>query len=174
MAFTPLDTADIEVGKPVKKKLFTQTKDNFDDLNSRIGALETGAAKVDVFITEVTNLQQYVNGTELERIMLFRASRDLRIINAQIYVLSSSTGTLPTGGILEFDLRTGSDISSLSTVFSVRPTITGLTEGSTNGTLNFITNGELVSQGDWIALDITNLQTGQSRIFIDIYAEPSA
>ena len=173
MAFTPLDPADIEVGKPVKKKLFQTTKDNFDDLDSRIGALETGASKVDVFICEIANLGQYVNGTILERIMLHRASRDLRIINVQVYVLASSSGALPTGGTLEYDVRTGSDVSSLSTVFTVKPTITGLTEGSTNSAVSFITNGELVSQGDWIALDITNLQTDQSRIFVDIYCEPS-
>ncbi len=173
MAFTPIDANDIEVGKPVKKRLFQTTKDNFDDLNSRTGALETGAAKIEIFVSEIVNLGQYEQGGDLERVMLFRASRNINITNAQIYVLSSSTGSLPTGGTLEFDIKVGSDPSSLSTVFNTRPSTTGLTEGSTNASVDFITNGNIINQGQWISLDITSLQTGQSRIFIDFYGEPN-
>lgn len=171
MAFTPIDNTDIEVGKPVKKKLFRLTKENFDDIDSRISALEAGASKVELFVTEITNLNQYTNGGELTRLMLYRASSDLRIINAQIYVVSSSSGSLPTGGVLEFDMRVGTDLSSLTTIFNTRPSVTGITEGSTNPSVDFITNGELIDQGEYIAFDITNLQDNQGRVFIDIFAE---
>lgn len=171
MAYIPLDNNDLEVGKPTKKSLFTRIKDNQTDFNTRIGALETGASKVELFNSEIANLGQYVNGGDLTRIMLFRASRDLTITNVQVYVLSSSTGSLPTGGTLEFDIRVGNTISSMNTVFNIKPTITGLTEGSTNSAVNFITDGELIDQGQFIALDITSLQTNQSRIYVDIYSE---
>lgn len=171
MAFTPIDPTDIEVGKPTKKRIFETSRTNFNDHESRINSLEAGASKVEIFVSEIANLNQYVTDDTLERVMLFRASRNLRIINAQIYVLSSSSGALPTGGILEFDIRVGTDISALTTVFATKPSVTGLTEGSTNSSVNFVTDGELVNQGEWIALDITNLQIGQSRIFIDVFAE---
>lgn len=171
MAYIPLDDADLEVGKPTKKSLFVTIKDNQEDFNSRIGSLETGASKVELFNFEVANLGQYINGGDLERLSLFRASRDLTIVNVQVYVLSSSTGGLPTGGTLEFDVRVGNTPSSMTTVFNIKPTITGTTEGSTNGSVSFITDGELIDQGQFIALDITSLQTNQSRIYVDIYAE---
>lgn len=172
MAFDPIDPTDIEVGKPTKKSLFTTIKGNEDDLNTRVGALETGAAKIELFNCEIVNLNQYNIGGSLDRIMLFRASRDLTITNAQIYVLASSTGSLPTGGTLEFDIRVGNDPSTLATIFNTKPSTTGLTEGSTNPTVDFITDGELIDQGQWIALDITSLQDAQSRVYIDVFAEP--
>lgn len=172
MAFNTLDPNDIIAGKPTKKSIFTTIKDNEDDLDGRVGALEAGAAKIDIFISEIANLGQYTNGGSLDRIMLFRASRDLTIVNAQIYVLSDSSGNPPTGGTLEFDIRVGNDPGSLSTVFNTRPSTTGTAEGSTNSSVDFIADGELINQSQWIALDITNLQTGQSRVMIDIFAEP--
>lgn len=175
MAFNPIDQADIEVGKPVKKELFQTTKDNFDDHESRITSLANSAAKIDLFILEVANLIQYSpTGNTLSRIALFRASRNFRIINAQVYVLygGENQDRAPTAGTLEIDVKKGTDITSLNTIFSVRPAVTTFGEGDTNGTVSFVPNGEIVNQGEWLQLDITSLQTDQSRIFIDIFGEP--
>lgn len=172
MAYIPLNNADLVVGKPTKKSLFQTIKDNQEDFNSRIGALETGSSKVELFNFEVANLGQYTNSSgDIERLAMFRASRDLTIVNVQVYVLSSSTGGLPTGGTLEYDVRVGNTPSTMNTIFNIRPTITGTTEGSTNGAVNFVTDGELIDQGQFIAFDITSLQDNQSRIYVDIYAE---
>lgn len=173
MAFEVIDLTDLDVGKPTKRSIWVKTKNSLDDLNSRTGSLETGASKVELFVSEIVGLQQYITGGALERIMFFRASRDLRITNAQIYILASSTGTLPTSGTLEFDIRVGNTPATLATVFNVKPTVTTFAEGDTNGAVDFIVGGEDILQGQWIALDITNLQQGQSRIFIDIFSEPS-
>lgn len=49
MAYTTIPTADIVVGKPVKKDLWQKTKDNLDDHESRISALASSANKIVVF-----------------------------------------------------------------------------------------------------------------------------
>ena len=174
MAFTPIPAADIEVGKPTKKSIFKKTKDNFDDHESRITNLSTGANKVIVFVGEIANLKQYVNGSgELTRIMLEKASQDYSIVNVQIYVLHGGPDgdVAPTAGTLEIDIKQGTDLTSMNTIFSAKPSVTTFGNGDTNASVSFIVDGEKISQGDWIQLDITNLQTGQTRIFIDVYGE---
>lgn len=176
MAFDPIDAADIEVGKAVKKKLFQTTKDNFDDHETRITALSQGAAKVEVFIGEMNNLQQYSpNTSTISRVALFRASRDFTITNAQIYVLHGGPAqdVAPTAGTLEIDIKAGSSLAALNTIFTVKPAVTTFNEEDTNGSVSFIVDGEKVSQGDWLQLDITSLQTDQTRIFLDVFGEPS-
>jgi len=174
MAFTTIPGTDIEVGKPTKKSIFQKTKDNFDDHETRISALTAGAAKIENFVFEVANLAQYSpNGSSLERISLFRASRDMTIVNVQVYVLHSSSGSPPTAGTLELDILKGSTLATLSTIFTVKPSVTTFAEEDTNGAVAFVATGEDVSQGDWLQLDITSLQTDQSRIFIDVFSEPA-
>lgn len=175
MAFNPIDQNDIEVGKPVKQDLFQTTKDNFDDHEARIASLAQSAAKVEVFIGELSNLQQYSpNNATLQRVGLIRASRNFRIINAQIYVLHGGVNqdVAPTAGTLEIDVLKGTDLQTLNSIFSIRPAVTTFAEGDTNATVGFVPSGEIIDQGDWIQLDITSLQTGQTRIFVDIFAEP--
>lgn len=175
MAFDPIDQADIEVGKPVKKELFQKTKDNLDDHETRITSLAQGAAKVEVFIGELSNLQQYSpNNATLNRVGLFRASRDFQITNAQIYVLHGGPGQdiAPTTGTLEIDIKKGTALDTMNTIFSIRPAVTTFDEEDTNGSVAFIPNGEIISQGDWLQLDITSLQTGQTRIFVNVFGEP--
>lgn len=175
MAYTTIPAADIEVGKPVKKSLWQTTKDNQDDQEQRISDLTAGASKVIVFEGEIANLAQYADGTgALPRIMLFKASKDFTIVNVQIYVLhGGADGSIaPTAGTLECDVKSGTALGSMNTIFSVKPSVSTFGDGDTNGAVSFITDGEKVTQGDWMQLDITNLQTGQTRIFIDIYGEP--
>ena len=68
-------------------------------------------------------------------------------------------------------MRVGASLAAMTTIFNTKPFTAGITEGATNGAVDFITDGELIDQGEFIALDITNLQTNQSRIYVDIYAE---
>jgi len=175
MAFNTIDPNDIEVGKPTKKSLFQTIKDNEDDHEARISNLTLGASKIDVFIGELSNLQQYSpNNNDLVRIGLFRASRDFTLTNAQIYVLHGGPNqdVAPTAGVFEIDIKKGTSLSSLNTVFNVKPAVSTFNEEDTNATVSFIPGGEDVSQGDWLQLDITSLQTGQTRVFIDIFGEP--
>ena len=175
MAYITIPQADIEVGKPGKKSIFQKTRDNFEDHEARISANASANAKVPLFTVELANLQQYSpNNSTLFRIGLLKADRDLRIVNVQIYVLHGGPNqdVAPTSGTLEVDLVTGTALSSLTTIFSVKPSVTTFAEEDTNGAVSFIPDGEELDQGDWLQLDITSLQTGQTRIFIDIYAEP--
>lgn len=175
MAFTPIDQAQIEVGKPVKKELWQKTKDNLDDHEARITSLAQSAAKIDVFVCEISNLLQYSpNNSDLNRILLFKASRNFRIINAQIYVLfgGANQDVAPTAGTLEVDVKKGTDLQVMNTIFSIRPSVSTFAEGDTNASVGFVPNGEIIDQGDWVQLDITSLQTSQSRIFVDIFGEP--
>jgi len=175
MAYTTIPAADIEIGKPVKKSLFQTIKDNEDDHESRIADLTAGANKVIVFTFEMLGLKQYANMTgELTRVALFKASRDFSIVNAQIYVLHGGANgdVAPTGGTLEIDIKKGTTLGALNTIFTVKPSVTTFGDGDTNGSVTFVPNGEVVDQGDWLQLDITNLQDNQTRIFVDVYAEP--
>ena len=169
MAYTPIPAADIEVGKPTKKSLFQTIKDNEDDHESRIATLTAGANKVVVFSMEMANMFQYVNATgALERVALFKASSDFSIVNAQIYVLHGGPNgdVPPTAGTLEVDIKKGTSLSALNTIFTVKPAVTTFGDGDTNGSVTFTPGGEVVDQGDWLQLNITNLQTGQTR-YID-------
>lgn len=175
MAYTTIPSVDIEVGKPVKKSLWDTTKDNLDDHEDRIADLTAGANKVIVFTFEIAGLKQYVDGSgELIRISLFKSSLDFSIVNAQVYVLHGgpNADVAPTSGTLEIDVKKGTSLGSMNTIFSVKPAVTTFGDGDTNATVSFVPDGEIVDQGDWLQLDITNLQTGQTRIFVDIYGEP--
>ncbi len=174
MAFTTIPAADIEVGKPTKKSIFDKIKANEDDHETRITNLSTGANKVIVFNSEVANLIQYVNGSgELTRLFLYKADQAFSIVNVQVYVLHGGPDgdVAPTAGTLEIDIKQGTDLSSMNTIFSIKPSVTTFGNGDTNGSVSFIVDGEKIAQGDWVQLDITNLQTGQTRIYVDVYGE---
>ena len=46
MSYTAINSGEIESGKPVRADTQTKIKENFDDHESRILAVETGAATV--------------------------------------------------------------------------------------------------------------------------------
>lgn len=49
MAFSAINSSNIEVGDPVTNDLWTKVKDNFDDHETRVASLETNANRIYVF-----------------------------------------------------------------------------------------------------------------------------
>ena len=167
MAFIPLNSSQIEAGKAVRKELWQVTKDNFDDLNSRTTAIENVTQKIVVFNGPVLNIGQYAGSTALEQIFFYRAPLNLNIVEFQLYQRNAGAS-----GTLEADLKIGNDMSSLSSIMTVRPSILA-SAGDDVFSTNQLFATQAVSEGQFISLDFTLIQEGQGRVQVLILGEPS-
>lgn len=166
MAFNTIDPTQIEVGKAVRKELWDKTKDNQDDLDSRTSALEATGQKIVVFNDDFVGLSQYANGGALEQMFVYEAPLDISLITAEITVISEGVS-----GTTEADIRVGANRSSLSSVFSVRPSVAfGAGDEATSSNQIFAVTD--VDEGQLIVFDFLTLQSQSGRVHVKILAEP--
>ena len=144
MAYTPLTSTEIEVGKATKKELFTKIQNNEDDFNTRIGNLEGSAAKVIVFNEPVLNSTP---ADTLTNFVWYRAEFAFSLIDAKVIAGEIGGRT----GDLEMDVLISPtrDPSSGVSVFTTKPSIDyGLAsdyDESSNAV--FDTNNKVVDTG---------------------------
>jgi len=167
MSYTTPPTAKA-AGDPVEATDFNNYRDNIDDHETRMNALETGAAVLVIVDTDIHNLVQYANSAStLEGLIHFQAKQNMTLNSAIITDLVGSTS-----GSHEFDLlvsTTGisgtfnSVMSTLASVSSVTPA------ESVNGA--FLTVS--ISAQDWLRIDITSIAVGAKSINIAVNASTS-
>ena len=161
MSFVPLDLADLEAGKPVKKELWEQVKNNLDDLRSGLDGVEESAA-FDIYNLTVTNPS---NPAAINRrLPVFRARTETRITGLnlsfpQVYNDESEDLT----GTLEIDLEKSTDGGVTWNSILVSP-IEATTEGVGDviTTIAFDTGDvELLDVGDMLRFRYhpTNIRT---------------
>lgn len=158
MSYVAIDDNEIDVGDPVKKELFDKVKDNFDDHETRISAIENGSQKINVFKSVVLNAS---SASTLTGLAYFKADFAFNLIDAtvQIFEKGSLTGTL------EIDVKkstTDLDNSSFATVFTTEPSIDYSTASDYDESTNKVFDaGQVsISSGDILRLDITSLPSG--------------
>lgn len=68
MAFVPISSSDIAVGKPLKQSLFAQIKSNFDDLDSRLSSVES-VSHVAVTVEDSASIDFTLTGQQITAVV---------------------------------------------------------------------------------------------------------
>lgn len=155
MAFNSIPSSIIQVGKAITRQLWsTYVKDNLDDLNSRLQAIENTQGQLVIFDEVIINAAIF---DTLTGVAVYRAPESYTLIDAKVYIFEKNSLT----GTLEIDIQKSSspDFTSSLSVFSTQPSIDYSTasdyEESSNAVFN-VANNE-TSEGDYLRLDITSM-----------------
>lgn len=175
MAFNAIPSTWIEVGKAIKKQLFTRISDNLDDHETRINGLEAGANKVEIFNFEVMGYVSYYTLTELVQVGTFRAPSNTTITEVKLILMNNpSYPASSSAGTLSIDLQRSTDNGATwNTILSSAPEIAdGVSaSGSESALVTFITGGEDVETDDIIRVNITSKKDTQGSFLIVVYGE---
>ena len=157
MAFATIPASSIEVGDPITKDLFDLVKDNLDDHETRVLALESGQSRIELINCIFGNA---VSASSFTGIFDVNAPQGLVITDC--YVQIYEKGSL--AGFLEIDVKVNStpDDVGMTSIFSTLPKITYASASDYDKSTNqvFNTLQTTVAEGDNIRLDITQLPTG--------------
>ncbi len=155
----------IIVGDPVKKDNYDKLKNNSINHETRIAALEVGAASIVIIDTNIHNLGQYVNSSStLEGMIHYQAKQDVTLSGA---IISDLTGA--ASGTFEFDILKATAIGGVyTTVFSTLPSLTA--DGSAKESINAAFSVTSVSAGDWLRFDITSVAVTAKSINVSLTA----
>ena len=172
MAFTPINSASIEVGDALKKEIFDLVKSNFDDHETRINSVESSANKIDIFKFLLLNGSSFSTATG---IAYYRAEDDFTITKGAIQIFEKGTLT----GAVEIDIKkstTNMDNASFTSIFTTKPKITYASAADYDESSNQVLNGAMTSilSGDYLRLDITITPTNTGvipKLFITSYGE---
>ena len=145
MAFVSISGTVIEAGDPVTQDLWTQTKDNLDDLNTRTTSLEGGSnvAYVHRYYQANGPLQTgtYIGGHE-------RLPFNITVNAARLQVVTAGTS-----GSTEIDFKYKRGAGAWTSIFSTLPSVI-----FSDGDYTVSTSSLLA--GDLIRMDITAVQGG--------------
>lgn len=184
MSYIPLDSADLEVGKPIKKKLFTRILNNEEDHESRLDNLEQGVGKIIVADFEVTGYISHYKDTELVAIATHKAPARYNLVEFSVTIMDSPNGfnsvgvpvVSSTSGVLELDLRKSVDGGvNYYSICTIKPAIldgyagAGLSSNSAVGGRACVFSELTVNQDDMLRLDVKGMKDKQGTFSISIY-----
>lgn len=159
MAITPITNAEIQAGKPTKQELFQKSKDNFDDLDSRVSDLESSVAAEKQLQFTILG-EGYVG----DGVVSYPIYSNTRITDVRLYVNEAGVS-----GSLDIDIEYKRGASPFASIFSVTPSV-DFSAGdfaSDNGTLSFT---DLIPN-DIVRINIDNVQSEMKDGLIIIFYE---
>ena len=115
-----------------------------------------------------------INLSAQDNIVRIKAREAMTIVSALGYIVDNNG--LPTSGNLEFDILKGASIAALSTVYTTKPILVysgGIADGDPTSAGTVAAGGYDIDSGDWLQLDVTSIMSGQSGIYIQVFAEPA-
>lgn len=158
MAYSPFTSAQVAVGEATKTELFTKLKDNDDDHETRIAALES--ASVSGAVPYVFHIAD--SGDVLDDAKEIRIAANITITSVILSVIEAGTA-----GTLEVDVLSNQG-GSFSTVLSGG----NLTRAFGDGNRSSVTSsGIAVADNDldkYLRLDVKAVQTGMRDAFVTI------
>ena len=162
--FISLNPLDYEIGRAIKKKLFTLIDDNLDDHESRLNNIEAGVGKVEVWNTKIINAAYLKSSNTVEGFGLHYVAQDFTLTSAVVVNLETG-GT----GSVEFDVLVGnSPTGAFTTVFSTRPSKSGQGEST-----NAVFSTTAITAGQYLRLDLTAFQVPQGDYVVILLGEVS-
>jgi hypothetical protein len=178
MAFLTIPDSWLTVGEAIKKRLPARIKDNLDDHESRLNAVEQGVNKVSIFNFEVIGYLSNYTAAELIGISTYRAPQNLIITEVKIVLLNSSNTTSITSsaGSLSIDLQRSTDSGATwSSVLIALPTIGDgqYLAGAESTLVSFNTGGEILLQDELLRVSITSKKDSQGSFQILCYGDLS-
>ena len=105
--FQTISTTLYNVGKAIRKELFTKIIGNIDDLNTRTTTLEAGANKIVIFDATVKIRN---NATSLTGLNIWKSPANFTLLDARVVIFEKGAST----GLLEFDVKKSSDLDPLN------------------------------------------------------------
>lgn len=176
MAYTPIPSSLIQVGKAVVKQIFQLISDNTDDLNSRLSSVEATANKKVFWNGTVRGASDYTTATSAA---ILRIESGIDVTDVKIGIFADTTAI--TSGTLEIDIvkatgvGAGPDFTTSVSIFTTKPSMDFSTasdyDESSNAVIS-LTNGAL-SEGDYIRLDVTAKPQSLGRFFFYAIGEAS-
>jgi hypothetical protein len=154
MSFNTFTSGQIAAGESNKQELWTKTKDNFDNHESRITDLEAGTSTT--FLDYAWNVwgDYSLYGIRTE-IMIQRLSINITILAGRLHVHA-----VGSAGTTEIDFLFKRGGGAWTSIFSTKPSVVytaGNNTISSNGVLN--PSNVALQSGDLIRMDITAVQT---------------
>ena len=156
MAFQAIASSLYQVGKAIRKELFTKIVGNLEDLDARTQAVEAGANKIKIWNDRfmMSNPSASLTGVDL-----WRASEEFTLLDAKVGIFTTAGVT----GILEMDIQKSVDLdpANFATVFTTKPSLDFGTASDYSESTNAVFNGsqQAVSVGDYLRLDISSIPT---------------
>jgi hypothetical protein len=178
MAFITIPDSWLTVGEAIKKRLFIRVKDNLDDHETRLNAVEQGVNKVTIFNFEVMGFISNYTAAELTGISTYRAPQDLIITEVKIAILNSSSTptTSSSAGSLSIDLQKSTNGGATwASVLVSQPTIGDghYLAGEESNLVSFNTGGEILLQDELLRVSVTSKKDSQGSFQILCYGDLS-
>lgn len=174
MAYNEIPDSWIEVGKALKKSLFTYIRNNFIDHESRINNLETGATSVEIFNFEVMGYINNYTASELVQIGTFKSANVLSISEIKLTLMNGTSGDISSAsGVLSVDIEKSEDNGlTWNTILVSQPKIEdGVSaSGSQSQEVEFVSGGEVVQENDILRVNVTSKKDTQGSFLITVYA----
>ena len=168
MAYDPIIDAWIQAGKPTKEEIFQYIKDNQESFNTDIELLKQTAV-IDVFDSKIAGAINDYTQSQIQRQMpVFKAPVTASIVSVVVTLLEASTS-----GTLQIELEKSIDNgANWSPLLSSPVEVTGTTQGSISGAVNFIdVASQDFNQNDLLRIVIPGLQVDQGAFHVSVYAE---
>lgn len=170
MAFENISSVLYEVGRAIRKELFTKVVGNINDLNDRTTNLEQGASKVVIWNDSIITRG---NTATLTGIDLWQSPAQFTLLDAKVAIFEKGSTT----GIVEMDIQksVNLDPNNFQSVFTTKPSVdyddiaTQDYDESTNAVFDI--NQTVVGAGQWLRLDMSSLPTPNNRFQIYLIGE---
>lgn len=164
MAFTPLSSSMISAGKPTRQELFSLTKSNFDDHETRITSLEGSigqAQPIDFAITGEVSQGYVQNG-----LLHHRVHQNITLLGVRLLTIDAGSA-----GTIEVDVKYKRGANPFATILTANITQAfGAGDYAvTSGTLG-VTDLLL---GDILRLDVVSVQTGAREVHVYLENVPA-
>lgn len=176
MAFNTIPDSLIQVGKSITRTLFkTYVKDNLDDLDTRVNAVEANVAKIIVFDDLVLNAANLVDGGSIEGLDVFRAAAPFTLTDAKVSIFTKGTLT----GTLEIDVvkSSNTNFSGASSVFTTKPSIAMASAANYEESSNAVFDNaqKTLAIGEYLRLDVSQLPSNGpiGKFVVYLIGEPA-
>ena len=168
MAYTAINLADIEAGKPVKEEIFQAIRANQESFNVDITSIQQTAV-IDIFNVKFGGkISTYIASEIQERIPVYKSPVDGTIISFIVTLLTASTS-----GNLQLQLEKSINNGvSWTTLLSSPVTVSASTVGSLSGAVSWTSpSAQDFNQGNLLRLVIVGVQLNQGEFQVAIHGE---
>lgn len=171
MAFSSLSSALIAVGKPLVKSIFDTLKTNSDDANTRLLTVEASTNKIIFYSGTITSAGTYAAATGL---IFCRVQSAIDLTDCKVGIFDKGG---VSSGTLSVDVQKASslDFTSSVSVFTTQPSLDLSVASNYTESSNVVlsVSNKVLTEGDYIRIDISSLPTGLGRFSLYLIGEPS-
>lgn len=168
MAYTSINSSDIQVGKATKKELFQLIKDNLDDHESRLLALSGGSGKLSLVNTDIrvgSNATGFLTGA-----LYYEIIQDC--IATEVAIQLFEKGVASSGSLtVDIKKNTSTNPSGFNTILTAPPTISMASSDFTRATGTINPSAQTLNIGDIIRVDVTALPVGLQKFRVVLVGE---